>query len=265
MTMGIGKANRLGRIFNSSDGMTVMLAMDHGMALGPMTGLEKPAEVIKTLAGDVDSLMATKGIFNKCFDPKGDIGIVLRVSGAVTIAGPDLTHEGITATVEQALRLSADAVATSIFVGTENERETIRNLASLADECARYDIPVLAVTAVGKDRKKQFDARHLGLACRVAAEHGADLVKTYFTPDGFESIVEGCPVPLIIAGGPKMETDVDVLKMAKAAIDKGARGIDMGRNVWQHSNPVAMLRALNSIVHDNAKIEEAREILNEVK
>ncbi len=264
ITMGVGKTNRLARVFNSADGNGVMLALDHGMALGPITGLERPGDVTRTLSPYADALMATKGVFNHCFAPDGRIGVVLRVSGATTIAGPDLTHEGLTASVEEAIRLSADAVATSIFVGTTNERESIENLAMLASECSLYDIPVLAVTAVGKDREKQFDSRYLKLACRVAAEHGADMVKTYYTPDSFESVTGSCPVPVIIAGGPRMGTDVDVLRMARAAMDEGARGIDMGRNVWQNPNPRGMIRALWAIVHDGASVEDAAAILGEV-
>lgn len=261
--MGVGKTNRLARVFDSGDGNSVMLALDHGMALGPITGIEHPADVTRTLSPYADALMATKGVFNHCFKPDGRIGVVLRVSGAVTIAGPDLTREGLTASLDEAIRLSADAVATSIFVGTENERESIENLALLAGECSGYDIPVLAVTAVGKDREKQFDPRHLKLACRVAAEHGADMVKTYYTPDSFELLTGSCPVPIIIAGGPKLETDVDVLRMARAAMDEGARGIDMGRNVWQNRNPVGVIRALWAIVHEGASVEDAAAILNE--
>lgn len=263
MGIGVGKANRLARVFNPVDGNSVMLALDHGMALGPITGLERPGDVTQTLSPHADALMATKGVFNHCFAPDGRIGVVLRVSGATTIAGPDLTNEGLTASVEEAIRLSADAVATSIFVGTANERGSIENLAMLASECSVYDIPVLAVTAVGKDREKQFDSRYLKLACRVAAEHGADMVKTYFTPDSFESVTGSCPVPIIIAGGPKMETDMDVLRMARAAMDGGACGIDMGRNVWQNPNPVGMIRALWAIVHKGASVEDAAAILGE--
>ncbi|MCR4424949.1 MAG: 3-hydroxy-5-phosphonooxypentane-2,4-dione thiolase [Firmicutes bacterium] len=262
--MTLGKANRLSRIFRPDDGMSVMLALDHGMALGPIKGIEKPADTIAPLAPFVDALMATKGVIARAFEPDGRVGVVLRASGAATIAGPDLTNEGLTATVEEAIRLSADAVATSIFVGTPNERETIENLAHLAGECSRYDIPVLAVTAVGKDREKQFDAKYLALACRVATEHGADLVKTYFTPEGFDSVVETCGVPIIIAGGPKLETEVDVLRLAKAAVGQGAKGIDMGRNVWQSPNPVLMVRALRAIIHEGATTEQATEILGEV-
>lgn len=262
--MSVGRANRLARVFSPADGNSVMLALDHGMALGPIAGLEQPGDVTRTLSPYADALMATKGVFNHCFAPDGRIGVVLRVSGAVTIAGPDLTNEGLTASVEEAIRLSADAVATSVFVGTANERESIENLAMLASECSVYDIPILAVTAVGKDREKQFDSRYLKLACRVAAEHGADMVKTYFTPDSFESVVSSCPVPIIIAGGPKMETDADVFRMARAAMDEGARGIDMGRNVWQNPNPVGMIRALRAIVHEDASVEDAVAILSEV-
>ena len=263
--MGIGKANRLARVFRPTDGFSVMLALDHGYALGPIKGLERPAEVIKTLQDHVDALMATRGVFNNCFTPDGRAGIVLRVSGAVTIAGPDLNNESLTATIDDALRLAADAVASSIFVGTDNERESIKNLARLVSACAPYDMPVLAVTAVGKDREKQFDSRYLALACRVAAEHGADMVKTYFSGDSFETVTRSCPVPIIIAGGPKLETEVDVFRMARAAMDQGARGIDMGRNVWQNANPVGMIKALDAIVHDGASVDDAVAIFNEVR
>lgn len=263
--MGIGKANRLARIFRPTTGRAVMLALDHGMALGPITGLERPAGVISLLAPYADSLMATRGVFNHCYTPNGRAGIVLRASGATTIVGPDLTAETLTATIDEALMLGADAMATSIFVGTDNERDSIENLAALAGDCAPYDMPILAVTAVGKDREKQFDAKYLGLACRVAAEHGADMVKTYFTPESFEHVTGCCPVPIIIAGGPKMGTEEDVFRVARAALDQGAVGIDMGRNVWQNPNPVGMMRALTAIVHEGASVADAVAILNEVK
>ncbi|HPD38127.1 MAG TPA: 3-hydroxy-5-phosphonooxypentane-2,4-dione thiolase [Mesotoga infera] len=252
-----GKANRLSRIFNRS-GKTIMLALDHGMALGPMQGLERPAEMLDKLTSFTDSIMLNKGILRNCYTPNGHVGIVLRVSGAATIAGEDLTNESITTTVIEALRLSADAVATSIYVGTSNEHSTIRDLAQLCDECETYGLPVLAVTAIGKDRERKTDPRYLSLAVRVAVEMGADIVKTYYCDEKFEKVVEAAAgIPIVIAGGPKMDSVLDVLKIAENATRAGARGVDMGRNVWQHERPVEMLLALKDIVNDGVSAEEA--------
>ncbi len=253
-----GKASRMARIFRKETGKTVMLALDHGMALGPMRGLEDPRAVISTLGPHADSIMLTKGILSQCTDPALKAGIVLRVSGGATIAGPDITAERITTCVEEALRLSVDAVATSIYVGTPNEFATIESLARLADECHRWDLVLLGVTAMGKDREKQFDPRHLGLAVRVAAEMGADIIKTYYCGDGFEKVIGAAAgLPVVIAGGPQMESNLKVLETAEAAIRLGAHGVDMGRNVWQADNPTAMIGALGAIIHEGISAKEA--------
>jgi len=252
-----GKQNRLSRIFNKS-GKSIMLALDHGMALGPMQGIERPGEVLKKLTPYTDSIMLNKGILQNCYVPDGHVGIVLRISGAATIVGEDLTRESITTTVTEALRLSADAVATSIYVGTPNEHSTIRELSLLCDECETYGLPVLAVTAIGKDRERKTDPRYLALAVRVAAEMGADIIKTYYCDENFEKVVEASAgVPIVIAGGPKMDSVLDVLKIAENAVKAGALGVDMGRNVWQHEKPVEMLLALKEIVNEGISAEEA--------
>jgi len=253
----------MSRIFREKDGRTVMLALDHGMALGAMRGLERPAEMLASLGGEVDAIMLNKGILVRCAAPSLGAGIVLRVSGGATIAGPDITAERATTTVEEAIRLSADAVATAIYVGTANEVPSIESLALLADECHRYGLPLLAVTAVGKDlREKGFDARYLSLAVRVAAEMGADIIKTYYCAEGFERVVEAAAgTPIVIAGGPQMESDLLVLQTAHSAMAAGAAGVDMGRNVWQNGNPVGMARALRAIVHEGASAEDAASIL----
>lgn len=256
--MSYGKRVRMSRIFKGEKARTVMLALDHGMALGPMKGIERPGELLRSIGPQVDSIMLNKGILTNCADPALGAGIVLRVSGASTIAGPDLTAERITTTLETAIKLGADAVAASIFVGTANEHASIEALSLLADECDRFGMPLLAVTALGKDREKGFDPRYLALAVRVAAEMGADMIKTYFCEEGFERVVEAAVgIPVVIAGGPKMDDDISVLETAEKAVKAGCGGVDMGRNVWQNGNPAAMLKALGAIIHEDCSAQKA--------
>ncbi len=240
-----------------------MLAVDHGYFLGPLRKLEKPGETIKPLLPYADSLMITRGVLRGCVDATVSMPIVLRVSGGTSIVGKDLSHEGITTSMKDAISLNVSAVALSIFVGTDHEHETLINLSRLVDEGEKYGIPVLAVTAVGKELEKR-DARYLSLACRIASEIGAHFVKTYYC-EKFEEVVEGCPVPIVIAGGPKMETELDAMKTAYEAVRKGAVGVDMGRNIWQSPHPVAMISAIRTIVHENATPQEAHKLFASVK
>lgn len=258
-----GLANRLARIIKPETGHTVMLAVDHGYFLGPTSRIENPRKTIEPLLPYADALMPTRGILRTSVDPKTSTPIVLRVSGATSVIGPSLADEGITTSFEEAIRLNVSAVALSIFVGTEHEHQTLMNLSQLVNEGERYGIPVLAVTAVGKELEKR-DARFLSLCCRIAAELGAHFVKTYYC-EGFEKVVEGCPVPLVIAGGPKLETMRDVLKLTHNAISLGAIGVDMGRNIWQSEHPVAAIRAVRAIVHEKASVEEALELFEKIK
>ena len=254
-----GLANRLNRIIQPDTGRVVMLAVDHGYFLGPVTKLERPGDTIAPLLGDADALMITRGVLRNCVPATTDIPIVLRVSGGRSILNRDvLSDEALTTSVEDAIRINASAMAMSIFIGSEHEHQNVVNLAKLVDEGIRYGIPVLGVTAVGKELEKR-DARYLSLACRMAAEFGAHFVKTYWCED-FEKVTESCPVPVVIAGGPKMETELDVLTVAWDAIRRGARGVDMGRNIWQNPAPVAMLRAVREIVHEDATAEEAHDL-----
>jgi putative autoinducer-2 (AI-2) aldolase len=253
--------NRLAKIIHPEDGRCLMLAVDHGYFLGPMERLEVPRRAINPLLPYADSLMLTRGILRTSVDPKCDVPIVLRVSGATSIIGEDLSKETITTSIEEAIRLNASCLALSIFVGSKYEHQTLANLAKLVDEGEKYEIPVLAVTAVGKEMGR--DARYLGLACRVAAELGAHVVKTYYC-DNFEQVVEGCPVPLIIAGGKKL-LEPEALKLAHDAITHGAAGVDMGRNIWQSDWPVAMIKAVQAIVHKNTDAKEAYGIFLEEK
>src|SRR4249920_1690446 len=251
MTVNWGLANRLSRIIKS-DGRAVMLAVDHGYFLGPTSGLEEPRKTIEPLMPHADSIMLTRGVLRTSVEPKADKPVVLRVSGGTSIL-KELSNEEITVSIEECIRLNVSAIALSIFVGSEFEKETLVSLAKLVDEGEKYGIPVLAVTAVGKEMAR--DSRYLGLACRIAAELGAHVVKTYHCPD-FNKVVEGCPVPVIIAGGKKL-AERDALQLTFDALEDGASGVDMGRNIWQSDNPVAMIKAVRAIVHENSTVKEA--------
>ena len=233
-----------------------MLAVDHGYFQGPTTGLENPRQTIAPLLPYADSLMLTRGVLRTSVDTAASVPIVLRVSGGTSIL-KELSNEGVTTSVEEALRLNASALAVSIFVGSENEKQTLLNLSELINEGERYGIPVLAVTAVGREMVR--DARYLGLACRIAAELGAQIVKTYYT-EGFDKVVAGCPVPVVIAGGKKIP-EMEALEMAHAAIASGASGVDMGRNIFQSTDPVGMIKAVRTIVHEGATVKEAADLL----
>ena len=245
-----GLQNRMSRLMKK--GRTVMLAIDHGYFQGPTTGLENPRKTITPLLPYADSLMLTRGILRTSVDPAESPPIVLRVSGGTSIL-KELSDEVVTTSIEEAVRLNASAVAVSIFVGSSNERQTLSNLSELVDEGERFGMPVLAVTAVGREMAR--DARYLGLACRIAAELGASVVKTYYCED-FRKVVDGCPVPVVIAGGKKLP-EKDALQLAHNAVSEGAVGVDMGRNIFQSSNPVGMIRAVRAVVHEGRTPGEA--------
>jgi putative autoinducer-2 (AI-2) aldolase len=256
-TMDWGIKNRLSRIIRP-DGRTLMLAVDHGYFLGPIRKLEKPADTILPLLPHADALMLTRGVLRNCIPPEVDKPMVLRVSGGVSVVGPDLADEGISVNMEDAVRLNVSAVALSIFVGTEYERQTLLSLSELVDEGTALGIPVLAVTAVGKELEKR-DSRYLSLCCRIAAELGATYVKTYYCDD-FEKVTSSCPVPCVIAGGPKLETPMDAFEMTYSALEQGACGVDMGRNIWQDDHALPMIQAVRAIIHENANPNQAKEI-----
>ncbi|MCG2813119.1 MAG: 3-hydroxy-5-phosphonooxypentane-2,4-dione thiolase [Thermodesulfovibrionales bacterium] len=255
-----GLKNRLSRVIKS-DGKTVMLAVDHGYFLGPTTGLEDAEKTIKPLLPYADALMPTRGIVRTSVSPISETPIVLRVSGGNSILDEDLSNEGLTVSMEDAVRLNAAAVALSIYVGSQNQKETLLNLTKLIDEGHRYGMPVLAVTAVGKNMVR--DARYLALSCRIAAELGAHFVKTYYC-DGFEKLVKTCPVPLVMAGGKKLP-EYEALELTHNAMIMGAAGVDMGRNIFQSESPVAMIQAVRAIVHDNATPKKAYELYLSLK
>jgi putative autoinducer-2 (AI-2) aldolase len=237
-----------------------MLAVDHGYFLGPTEKLENAKKTISPLLKYCDSLMLTRGVQRTSVDPNTSVPMVLRVSGGASIIGEDLSQEQITVTMEEAIRLNVSAIAMSMFVGSKYENQTIVNLGKLVSEANRYGIPVLAVTAVGKELGK--DARYLSLACRIAAEQGAHVVKTYYC-DNFKKVVEACPVPIIVAGGKKIP-ERDAMQLTYNAIKAGAVGVDMGRNIWQSENPVPMIRAVRAIVHQNATVDQAFKLYNQL-
>ncbi|MCV0392499.1 MAG: 3-hydroxy-5-phosphonooxypentane-2,4-dione thiolase [Nitrosopumilus sp.] len=248
-----GLENRLASIIKPQNNRALMLAVDHGYFLGPTEKLENPKKVIGPLLKHCDSLMLTRGVQRTCVSATTSTPMVLRVSGGSSIIGDDLSQEDITVSIQDAIRLNASALAMSIFVGSKYEYQTIVNLGKLVSEATKYGIPVLAVTAVGKELGK--DARYLSLACRIAAEQGAHIVKTYYC-ENFEKVVQSCPVPIIVAGGKKIP-ERDALQLTYNSIKGGAVGVDMGRNIWQSEHPVAMIRAVRSIVHGNMNVEQA--------
>jgi putative autoinducer-2 (AI-2) aldolase len=193
-----------------------------------------------------------------------DVPIILRVSGGTSVVGKDLANEVVTTSIEEVIRLNAAAVGLSIFVGSDYEKESLENLAFLVNECEDYGIPVMAVTAVGKELEKRT-ARFLALSCRIAAELGARIVKTYYAAEDFDKVVNGCPVPVVIAGGPKCETELEVFDFVHDGLQKGAIGVNLGRNIWQNPHPVAMMRALRAVIHDKATPKQALELFDAIR
>ncbi|MDP6600180.1 MAG: 3-hydroxy-5-phosphonooxypentane-2,4-dione thiolase [Candidatus Woesearchaeota archaeon] len=256
-----GLRNRLSKVISPKTGKTVMLAVDHGYFQGPTTGLRELKKAIDPLIPHADCLFITRGMLRNCVDPQTKIPIFLRVSGGPSILKDDLSDEHITTSMTEALRLNAVGVGMSIFVGGVNESRTVANLGKLVNEAEEYGMPVLAITAVGKEMAR--DERYLGLACRMAAEQGAHIVKTYYC-DNFKEVVKACPVPIVIAGGKKID-EKDALQMARNAIDDGAVGVDMGRNIFQSENPVGMIKAINAVVHKNASVDDAFNIYEKEK
>lgn len=257
-----GMKNRISRIIKPDTGKTVMLAVDHGYFMGPTTGLEQLDKMVNPLLPYADTLMLTRGALRNYIDPGVDVPITLRVSGGTSILNKEyLLHEGITCSVEDAIRLNASCVAFSILVGAEYERDTILAYAEVIDEARSIGLPTLCVTAVGRDMVR--DARYMSLASRLGAELGADIIKTYYV-DGFEQVVESCPVPVVIAGGKKIP-EREALEMASNAISSGASGVDMGRNIFQSESPVAMIQAVRSVVHEGASVDDAFDLYNSLK
>ncbi len=261
--LGWGMRNRLSRLIKA-DGHCQFLPIDHGYFQGPTRCLERPGDTIKELLPYADGLFVTRGVLRACVDPDVDTPIILRVSGGTSVVGEDLSDEILTTSVEEMLRLNVAAVGLSIFVGTDYEKQTLESLALLVNECEDFGIPVMAVTAVGKELEKRT-ARYLGLSCRIAAELGAKIVKTYYCGEDFEKVTNGCPVPVVMAGGPKCETELEVFEFVYDGIQKGAIGVNLGRNVWQNPHPVATMRALNAVVHDGITPKQAFDLFRSLQ
>jgi len=256
-----GAKNRLSRIFNPKAGRTVMLAIDHGYFQGPTTGLERIDLNIVPLMPQADALMLTRGILRTVVPPTITKPVVMRCSGGPSIL-KELSNEELAVDIEDAIRMNVAAITLQVFIGGEYETRSVHNMTRLVDMGLRYGIPVMAVTAVGKDMVR--DAKYFRLACRICAELGAHFVKTYYVPEEFATVVASCPVPIVMAGGKKIG-ELDALTMAYNAVQEGACGVDMGRNIFQSEAPEAMMEAVRSIVHQNMKPKEAYDLFETLK
>lgn len=256
-----GMKNRLSRIFNPETGRTVMFAIDHGYFQGPTTGLERIDLKIVPLMPYCDAVMLTRGILRTCVPPTLTKPVVLRCSGGPSIL-KELSDEHLAVDIEDAIRMNVSAVTLQVFIGGQFESRSVHNLTRLVDMGMRYGIPTMAVTAIGKDMAR--DAKYFRLACRICAELGANIIKTYYVPDGFETVTASCPVPIVMAGGKKIP-ELDALTMAYNAIQEGAAGVDMGRNIFQASGPKAMMQAVHKVVHENLKPKEALKLYETLK
>ena len=256
-----GMKNRLARIFNPESGRTVMLAIDHGYFQGPTTGLERVDVNILPIVPYADILMLPRGILRSIVPPAITKPIVLRVSGGTSIL-KELSNEEIAVDIEESIRLNVCAMAVQVFIGGEYERQSIINMTKMVDIGTRYGIPTLAVTAVGKDMAR--DARYFRLATRICAELGAHYIKTYYIEKDFETVCASCPVPIVMAGGKKIP-ELDALTMAYNAVQQGASGVDMGRNIFQSDSPIAMLQAVAAVVHQNEKPDKALDLYETLK
>jgi putative autoinducer-2 (AI-2) aldolase len=256
-----GMKNRLARIFNPHSGRTVMLAIDHGYFQGPTTGLERIDLNILPLVPYADTLMLTRGILRTIVPPSISQSIVMRVSGGTSIL-KELSNEEIAVDIEDSIRMNVCAMAVQVFIGGEHERQSIINMTRMVDLGTRYGIPTLAVTAVGKDMVR--DARYFRLATRICAELGAHYVKTYYIDEGFETVTASCPVPIVMAGGKKIP-EKEALTMAYHAVQQGAAGVDMGRNIFQSDSPVAMIQAVKAVVHSNETPSKAFDLYTTLK
>jgi putative autoinducer-2 (AI-2) aldolase len=251
-----GMQSRLARIFNPESGRTVMLAFDHGYFQGPTTGLERIDINIAPLFAHTDVLMCTRGVLRSVVPAAVNKPVVMRASGGNSIL-TELSNETVAVAIEDALRLNVAAMAAQVYIGSEYEHQSIKNIIQLVDQGMRYGMPTMAVTGVGKDMAR--DQRYFSLATRIAAEMGANIIKTYFVDEGFERIAAGCPVPIVIAGGKKLP-EREALEMCFKALDQGASGVDMGRNIFQSESPVSMIHAVKAVVHENASVAHAYEL-----
>lgn len=256
-----GMKNRLSRIFRPDTGKTVMFAIDHGYFQGPTTGLERPDVNIVPLMPHADAIMLTRGILRTTVPPSLTKAVVMRCSGGPSIL-KELSDEELAVDIEDAIRMNVAAITLQVFIGGEYETRSIHNMTKLVDMGLRYGIPTMAVTAVGKDMVR--DAKYFRLACRICAELGAQIVKTYYVAEDFDTVVSSCPVPIVMAGGKKI-SEIDALTMSYKAIQEGASGVDMGRNIFQSDAPEAMMKAINKVVHEGLTPAEAFDYFTTIK
>jgi putative autoinducer-2 (AI-2) aldolase len=257
-----GMKNRLARVFSPATGRTVMLAVDHGYFQGPTTGLERIDLSIVPLLPFCDALFCTRGILRSVIPAESPKPMVLRASGGPSILREDLSDEQIAMDMEDAVRLNAAGIGIQVFIGGEHETRSIHNMTKLVDAGLRYGMPVMGVTAVGKNMVR--DAKYFRLACRIIAELGAQYVKTYYVDDGFETVTASCPVPIVMAGGKKLP-ELEALTMAYNAVQQGAAGVDMGRNIFQSDAPQAMISAVHAVVHKNLKPADGFEMFKALR
>ncbi len=257
-----GMANRMSKLIKP-DGHCFYLAMDHGYIMGPTHGLEKPGVMLEDIEPYVDAIFATRGVIRSSIRSSINAAVILRVSAGASVVGKNLEDEELGVTVDDIIRMNAQSVGTQVFIGSEFEHQTLMSLEKLINECEPFGIPVMAVTAVGREDQRK-ESRYLSLACRICAEYGARVVKTYYCPD-FEKIVEGCPVPVVIAGGPKCNTFLEVLEFVHDGIERGAAGVNLGRNIWQDECPVGAARALQAVIHEKVSPKDANDLYLSVK
>ncbi len=261
MYMEWGMTNRLAQL--TKNGRCMWLPIDHGYFQGPTSKLEEPGKTIAPILEYSDGLFVTRGVLRACVDPYKSKAVILRVSGCTSMVGKDLANEAITTSIEEAIRINASAMGISVFIGSDYEHQTLRNLSQLVNDGEKYGIPVMAVTAVGRELEKR-DARYLGLCCRICAELGARVVKTYWCEE-FDKVTRGCPVPVVVAGGPQVDSELEVFQFVHDGMQKGSIGVNLGRNIWKHAHPVPMAKAIRALVHDNAAPKQALELFEAAK
>ena len=265
--MNIGKAIRLERILDRNTGKTVIIPMDHGISIGPVEGLiDWTATVDAVAEGGANAIVQHKGLVETGHRGSGkDVGLIIHMSASTSLA-PDPNSKTLVCTIEETIQFGADAVSIHINIGAEDEKEMLHDFGVVSREARRWGMPLLAMMYTrGPKIKNQYDPAMVKHAARVGAELGADIVKVPYTgtPETFRDVVEGCFVPVVIAGGEKMDTDEDILEMVKGALDAGGAGVSIGRNVFQHRNPSKIVRAISLIVHGGSSVEEALKILEE--
>ena len=261
----IGKTSRMQRLFDGGSGKTLTIAVDHGASVGPVEGIEKIEEVFERLDPWADAWLMTKGALRHSYEPDGVTGVILRATGGTTGAQGYVEGEGSVLSVEEAVMLDADAVAATVLIGTTFERDSLVNLAGLAEMCGRWQMPLVAVLGAGVVQERMSEADYWALGARVAAEHGADLVHTFWVEEGFEKVVAGCPVPVIVSGAAKRQSVDEYLVMIESAVEAGARGIVMGADLWQAEHPEAMAEAVGMVLHQGATVAEAMEAYREAE